>query len=55
LIVDGDGWVVADGQWVTPKGELDENGLRARLAEMTPALRELAPKPQQSQPCIAAK
>lgn len=47
LIIDRDGWVVVDGQ-------LDENGLRSRLAELEPAFKELAPKAQ-ANPCVAER
>jgi thiol-disulfide isomerase/thioredoxin len=56
LVVDKDGWVVGDGPWVDRHGDFDENQLRARLAALDPALKDLAPKaPQQPAQGVATK
>jgi thiol-disulfide isomerase/thioredoxin len=47
LIIDRAGWVVVDAQ-------LDENRLRSRLAELDPAFKDFASKPQ-ANPCAASK
>ena len=55
LIIDKEGWVVADGQWVARDGQLDENQLRARLAEADPALKDLLLQPAAANPGLPSK
>jgi len=49
VLVDGNGRIAFDGNGSS------EDRLRSHLAELSPEFRDLAPKPQQPPPCVAAK
>ena len=49
VLVDAKGQIVYDG------AGSDENRLRTHIAELGPEFKDLAPKPGQSQPCVASK